>query len=188
MAAAVFVFTAGIAFAAPADARLETFHATKKTREGNAARIAKLLGRYRFAGDKREIEALDAAIDDAVSDMNIFVREIARRRLRRITEIPKTLGLSVHEGVLTVGVPNADYSAPLDGTPVKVKGPTGDMLTLRHDVIETARLRQSFFSEDGSRVNLCEIDNKERLRVHVRIRSEKLSKDLTYSLTFARKS
>lgn len=181
---------AGVAFITPAAARLKSLPAAKraKAHDANAERIAKLLGRYRFAGDKREVEALEAAIDDAVSDMNIFVREVARRKLRKITEIPKSLSLAVDDEVLTVEVASIDYSAPLDGSAVRVKGPTGDDLTLRHHVVKEARLLQSFENEDGSRINTCELDAKERLRVHVRIHSDKLENDLTYSLTFVKKS
>jgi hypothetical protein len=183
--AAVVVF----GWAAPASAdspRNSAAVAQTRAEEASAAKIAPLAGNYRFSGDPAEIRALERAIDAVVEDMNVLVRDVARRRLAKAAEIPPQLGLSLRGPVLTMQVAQKAYSAPLDGTAVAVVGPSGDSLQLRHSVVGDAKLMQRFDGDDGSRVNTCERLGAERLRVHVAIRSEKLPKDLNYSLTFTK--
>jgi hypothetical protein len=90
--------------------------------------------------------------------------------------------------MLTVRLPDAAYAAPLDGSEVTVEGPSGDPLTLRHQVVGDAKLRQLFDAEDGWRVNTCERLEGGRLRIHVTIHSPKLPKNLDYAITFAKAS
>jgi hypothetical protein len=145
-----------------------------------------LEGHYRFSGGEREIQARDQAIDDIVDGMSWLVRGTARSRLKKLNTIPRTITLDVHGDALTMTLPDAVYEAPLDGSPVRVKGPSGDPVELRHAVIGKDRLRQSFSDDDGIRVNFCDRRGDDHIRIVVVMRSDKLPKDLTYELTFRR--
>jgi hypothetical protein len=174
------------ATAVPARAESQLQSLASKGEAPEASQLETLTGSYRFIGGQAEIDALEAAIDDVVSDMNLLARGIARRRLRKASEIPAGLAISLSGRVLTVMIADAAYSAPLDGTAVKVRGPSGDSLMLRHRVLGKATLWQQFAGDDGIRVNTCERMAGKRMRVRVTIRSEKLPKALAYSMTFAR--
>lgn len=153
---------------------------------GGAAKVGEIVGRYRFVGGEAERAAREAAIDQVVSDMNVIVRGTARRRLAAASEIPAGLSLSLRGDLLTVRLPEGAYAAPLDGSVVKVAGPSGDPVSLRHQLVGDAGVRQHFDSDDGRRVNLCEPLADGRLRIHVTLHSPKLPKPLRYAMTFAR--
>jgi len=143
-------------------------------------------GHYRFAGGARELKARDAAIDEVVQEMSWIVRAAARKRLTRLNEIPRELTLRLGDEALTMVLPDAVYQAPLDGTPVMVEGPSGDDVVLTNRPIGSRRLRQRFTSDDGIRINVCDRRGDDGLVIRVQMHSDKLPKDLVYTLTFAR--
>lgn len=150
-----------------------------------AAEVERLEGRYRFSGGAAEHHALEAAIDDVVDDMNIFVRGAARRRLAKAATIPGEVALSLRGDELAVKLPDGTYAAPLDGSPVQVTSPSGDPVRLQHRVVGDAKIVQRFASEDGTQVNTCERLGDGRLRIQVAIHSPKLPKELRYAMTFS---
>jgi hypothetical protein len=158
-----------------------------KAKKPRPAQIEHLAGRYRFAGGQPEIDALEAAVDDVVGEMNILVRGIARRRLREVSKIPHRIAISLRGRMLTVTAAGALYAAPLDRSPVKVRGPSGDQVWLRHRDLGNGQLMQHFASDDGIRVNICRPLAGNRMRIHVTIHSDELPKDLSYAMTFSRR-
>ncbi len=145
-----------------------------------------LEGRYRFAGGRAEVDALHAAIDEATADMGVITRAVARRRLRKLNSIPAELRIDVRGNVLSMTLPDAHYTAPLDGTPVRAKSASGDPLVLQHELLGDAQVRQRFRAGDGERVNVCRPHRRRGLRISVQLASDKLPQDLRYTLTFAR--
>ena len=75
-----------------------------------------LLGTYRFAGGLEETQKVERAIDEAVDEMNLFIRGIARRRLREPNLPTDELRISLGGDTITVartGQPKV--SAPATG-------------------------------------------------------------------------
>lgn len=145
--------------------------------------VARFTGSYKHVGGAAELEARDKAIDDVVADMSFMKRGVARDKLREANPIAEKVVVSESQGTLTIAMDERSYTAPLDSTPVKVKGITGDLLDLTVRV--GAELEQAFEAEGKGRVNKYALEGN-RLTVQVRIHSESLPKELTYALTYER--
>ncbi len=147
--------------------------------------VKPFVGAYRYVGGKEERNARDRAIDQVVSELNFFVRGIARSRLEEATEIHSTLSITATKSFLRVKLGGRAYIAPLNGRPVKAIGLTGTEVTLRY-VIRQGSINQRFTAEDGGRDNRLTLKD-DHLIMHVRVYSERLPKDLEYRLTYQRR-
>lgn len=148
---------------------------------------AQTAGCYAYTGGEKQRAARDAAIEEVVKEMNILIRPIVRRRLEAANPIVQRLCFSVKEELLTVALDDRSYRAPLGGPPVKVRGITGDEFDLRHVIWEKA-IRQIFSGEDGGRVNTFPRSADGHLDMRVRVFSDRLPKDLTYTLSYEKKA
>ncbi|NUQ77964.1 MAG: hypothetical protein HUU21_30895 [Polyangiaceae bacterium] len=146
--------------------------------------LSPFLGSFRHAGGDKEREARDKAIDAVVDEMNIFVRGIARDKLKSSNAIPAALKISADASALTIALDNRVYTAPLDGRSVKVTGITGDKLDLRYRVTE-GRIEQNFKGDERGRVNTYSIEG-DKVVMQVRIYASQLPKDVKYKLTYKR--
>ncbi|NUP06711.1 MAG: hypothetical protein HOW73_11715 [Polyangiaceae bacterium] len=142
------------------------------------------LGKYRFKGGEKERAALEKAIADVVSTMNVLTRGIARDRLRESNVIPEVLTIDEAKKALTVAMDKRSYTAPVDGKVVKVKVLTGDEMDMSFAVRKDA-IDQSFKGEERGRVNTFKTDAKE-LSLRVRVYASRLPKELVYRLTYER--
>lgn len=144
-------------------------------------------GTFDFAGGDAEREAVLAAIDDVVAEMNPLARAIARERLREANRVPESIAISRDEDDFTIALDDRRYEAPLDGSPVEVVGVTGDKLTYRLSV-KHERVRQSFVGDKGGRENTLALRGEHGLALAVRVTSDSLPKPLAYRLTYRRKN
>jgi hypothetical protein len=147
--------------------------------------VRSLEGKYGYSGGEAERKALEDAVDDVVSEMNPFVREIARRRLLAANEIAQTLEVQVEGAHVTVAFDERSYTAELGGPAVKVTGVTGKRLSLTHR-LKGDKLVQKFDGAGGGRTNVFD-NNDQRVRINVKVSSDQLPKPLSYRLTFKRK-
>jgi hypothetical protein len=142
------------------------------------------LGAFKFIGGDAEREARDKAIESVVAEMSFLARGIARDKLKETNPIAAKLSFGATEKALTAALDSRSYTAPLDGSHVKVKGITGDEMKMCFKIRQGA-IDQQFSSEDKGRDNgFRYADNK--IVMHVRVRAEKLPKDLVYKLTYER--
>lgn len=142
-------------------------------------------GTYRFVGGKAQRDARDAAIDEVVSEMNLFVRGIARDRLRESNAIPTRITMQRSGESIAIAFDDRSYEARLDGTTTKVVGITGDTMKYRVQVLPRG-VRQSFDGEDGGRINTMKTGDEGRLDVQVEVHSSRLPRTLRYRLAFRR--
>jgi hypothetical protein len=140
------------------------------------------VGSYAFNGGDKEREAVDKAIDDVVSGMNILSRTIAREKLKSTNVVPAAIKISSDGTNLTISLDSRVYTAPLSGTSVKVTGITGDKLDLSYAVSE-GKIEQRFSGEGRGRVNTF-TRNGDKITMSVRVYSTQLPKDLKYKLTY----
>jgi hypothetical protein len=152
--------------------------------EESAEALGALAGAYAFAGGKAEREALEAAVDDVIADMNPLVRMIARRRLLAANEIAGKLTIRADGREVTVAFNERAYTAVVGGPAVEVTGITGDRLALTHR-LEGRKLVQRFDGTRGDRRNVLVLRSA-RIRLHVRVESDQLPRPLSYTLTFER--
>ena len=143
-------------------------------------------GEYKFTGGASERQALEAAVDDVVAEMNALARPIARSRLLDANPIASVLSIAADGSTVTVGFDDRRYTAVVGGPAVNVTGVTGDKVALTYRVAGE-RLVQRFKGPKGARKNAMSV-NAKRLRLNVKVTSESLPKDLVYKLTYTRKS
>lgn len=173
-----------------ASARHEVAADTPQPARGSAdtqkADAEQFVGTYAHVGGQAERDAVLAAIEGVVADMNIIARSIARDRLQASNPVPKKLAITRDGETLTVAFDEREYAAPLDGSSVEVVGVTGDRLEYRVTV-DGEQLRQSFVGSKGQRNNTMTRRDDKLLLVEVEVSSGSLPKPLEYSLTLERR-
>lgn len=148
--------------------------------------IKSMEGDYEFAGGDAEREQRKDAIDDAIADMNMLVRGVARKRLLASTAIPDRLEVSAKGTSVTVSFDDRLYTAALGAPPVVVTGTNGDDLDLTHR-LDGKRLMQEFVGPKGGRINALRKSGDE-IEVDIRVHSESLPGDVVYTLTYEAES
>lgn len=140
------------------------------------------VGTYKHTGGDKEREARDEAIEDVIASMNILSRTVAREKLKSANVIPAAISIASDGTNLTISLDSRVYTAPLDGSKVKVTGITGDKLDLSYSVT-ASKIEQRFTAEGKGRTNAF-TKSGETLVVNVRVHSTQLPKDLKYKLTY----
>jgi hypothetical protein len=143
-------------------------------------------GRYRFVGGTEEKGKVVRAIEKIVEQMNPFIRDMARDRLRKTNQVPEHVEIVRKNSRLLVKLGERRYVAPLDGSVVKVEGVTGETLRYRVDLGDSS-LQQDFQGPRGQRHNRFDRDG-ETLELGVVVSSDKLPESLKYTLTFEAES
>jgi hypothetical protein len=144
-----------------------------------------IVGTYRFVGGKSDRDALDAAIEGVVSEMNVLVRGIARDRLRESNAIPGKIKVLRNGDALSIAFDERTYEARLDGSATEVVGITGDTLRYHVELLPKG-VRQEFDGDGGGRTNTMSAREEGRLDVAVEVRSGRLPGPLRYRLAFRR--
>lgn len=141
-------------------------------------------GTFEFVGGEAERDGVDAAIDAVVSEMNVFIRSIARSRLSAANPVPSNVKIGPHPRGVEIMFDERKYVSELDGDYTRVVGVTGERVRYK---VETAkrRLTQVFVGDSGTRKNTFALTG-DRLVISVRVRSEQLPRPLEYRLTFRR--
>lgn len=145
-------------------------------------------GTFVLAGDRRELWAMDDAINRVVDRMNLFIREIARGEIRRHIEPERRIRFAM-AGADTLSL-SLDAWGPVQvrvgAPPIRTRGSNGEevALTLRY---AGGRLVQRSATPRGARTNVFALSSdRERLAMSVRITSDQLPADIRYRLTYRR--
>lgn len=151
--------------------------------------LQKYVGTYRYVGGDKEIEALDQAIDDVVSQMNFFIRGIARRRLRKPNMPSKKVTIAIENGEIVIDRPGQpEVSAPADGKPITWRHPDdGEVFEVRHGIDEKGVLYQRFKSDRSvSRNEFVLGEDGKTLTIHTEITADRLPAPLRFDMTYRR--
>jgi len=141
-----------------------------------------LTGRYRFVGGERESRAWQEAIEDVVVEMDLTVRGMARKRLLETNRIASEITLERRGNELTIRFDDQSYSGSMAGHPARAIT-TADGVRLSHRV-EDGQLEQIFEGEDGGRINTFCLEPDGRIRLRVRVFSDRLPRELRYQLSY----
>ncbi len=152
-----------------------------------AGPIAAFLGTYAYDGGDKERKARDKAIDAACSELSPLIRGIAREQLLAANAIASSIAFSADKKNVTVSADARNYRAPLDGSKVRVRVPTGDEMDLRY-AVKTGRVDQLFEGDDRGRTNRYTLGDDDVLVMGVRVFASQLPKDVLYKLTYRRAS
>lgn len=151
--------------------------------EGNAA----MAGAYVL--DRGQSDAVNRAIETAVSHLSFVTRPIARRRLRNTNQPYQRLVLAFGGGKISIAFDQRrPLVTPASGAQVDWIREDGEKLKISTEW-ESAVLEQTFRSDDGQRVNRFSLgaDGK-TLTVNVAVSSPRLPRPLTYKLVYTRAS
>ncbi len=129
----------------------------------------------------------DKAIDAACSELSPLIRGIAREQLLSANAIASSIAFSADKKNVTVSADARNYRAPLDGSKVRVRVPTGDEMDLRY-AVKTGRVDQLFEGDDRGRTNRYTLGDDDVLVMGVRVFASQLPKDVLYKLTYRRAS
>jgi hypothetical protein len=153
--------------------------------------LQRYVGTYQYVGGDEDIEALDSAIDGVVSQMNFFIRGIARRRLRKPNLPSKEVIISLENGQIRIDRPGQpEVSAPADGKPITWRHPDdGDVFEVRHGIDDQGVLYQRFKGERSvSRNDFVLGDEGRRLNIVTEITADRLPAPLRFEMSYRRVS
>ena len=71
--------------------------------------VDRLAGRYRFVGGQRERKAWEEAIEDVVVEMNLIVRGMARKRIRKTNRIADEVAIEHRDNQLSIRLDDHTY-------------------------------------------------------------------------------
>lgn len=145
--------------------------------------VDRFVGDYVHAGGQRDIDGRDAAIEELITDFNVVLRPIARKKLRDGNPIAKALEITVDGDLVTVAFDGKNDVANLDGTKTKIVGIQGDSLDYSVNV-NGSRLRQVYSGERGGRSNEIRVRSGGALKIAVEMTSSRLPRPLRYTLRY----
>lgn len=151
--------------------------------------LDRLVGVYHFVGGPEEVRQVERAIDEAVDEMNVFIRGIARRRLKEPNLPTDELRIFIQDGAITVartGQPS--ISAPANGNRVTWKNPrNGNELRVAHRISADGALEQNLVGDRGVSTNVFTLSEDGQLSMKTTVESEKLPSAIRFTTTYARK-
>jgi len=153
------------------------------------ATTAAWIGTFRHAGDTRERESLDSAIEAVVETFNLLLRPIVRNKLQDANAIPPTLTLRCDGDLLRAQIGDLPLLvAPVDGSQTIWRDQYGEDVAVRQHA-KPGELVQRFRGERGGRqIRYTTTSDGRTLTFRVTITSERLPWPLSYQLTYRRAS
>lgn len=150
--------------------------------------LSKFKGDYKFAGTRDDaMKVIGKAIDDGLSQVNIVMRTVIKKAIqgRKGTYI-ETISIDVPGDDIVIKL--ADYEVKTaNGKAKSVTSPDGKPTTVKHE-LKGSTLQQSFTGEEGSITNTFTLkDGGKILERKVTITSKRLSKPVTYQLSYKRR-
>ncbi len=147
-----------------------------------AAQDSGFTGAWKHASDS----GIAAAIEETVKDMNFIKRPIARGRLKDTNPAYQkvTMTLGAQEISIQYDARNP-IKTPANGTAVPWTREDGKTFQVTAKADGT-RLVQTFKNDEGERTNIWQLGADGKLTLSATVKSPKLPKPLTYSITFGR--
>ena len=148
-----------------------------------------LLGTYRFAGGKKEVREVERAIDEAVDEMNVFIRGIARRRLKEPNLPTDELRIALGGDTITVSrTGQPAISAPATGKRVPWRNPrNGNELEVSHRITPAGALEQKLIGDRGVSTNVFAVSADGKLSMKTTVSADKLPSAIRFTTTYLRK-
>ncbi len=127
----------------------------------------------------------DSGVERATDDMNVLIRGIARRRLRNSTPIHRRVVVSGTGATFRAQVGRYDLRWAPDNRPRAYRDPEGRELTARQS-LQNGRLRQVFWSDEGTLTHTLMARDPDTLILTVRIAADRLPADVVYRVRYRR--
>lgn len=144
-------------------------------------------GTWRVANVSSARQGRDRAVDRATDDMSIFVRGIARRRLRSGTPIHSTIQISGADASFRCKVGPYDLDFAADGRSHAFTDPFEDNEMQAKQRFRNGKLVQTMRGEDATLTHELSLsDDGETLTLKVKIESHHLPGDVVFRVRYRR--
>jgi len=144
--------------------------------------IDSLSAGYVHRGGAEDLKARDTAIEYTIGTLPGLFRPIARRRLKKVNVIFKSVVIDVRDKAVTVSVDGRPFAGTLGGPPSEVIGRKGKKLALTY-LARGDALVQEWVGENWSRTNIFRRAG-DRLVIEATIVADKLPRTLEYKLHY----
>jgi hypothetical protein len=147
--------------------------------------LSRLIGAYRYIGNLQSDEQrISEQIEDAISNMNSFIRRKARSKLENVNSIVKAVRIASKGDDVTVVLDDFTVTAPTDGSKRPIKTPNGESAQAFFHV-ESASLIQEIEQTRATRKNTFRFDKAGKLVMKVQETSSRLNSPVQYDLIYA---
>lgn len=166
-----------------------TAQQTAAAESPDGATESPLSATYEFVGGETETKAVEQAIDTAVEELNVFIRGLARRRLRDANLPASKLVISVGEKEATVDQSGRPpITAPIDAAPIEWKNPNnGNVLLVSSALPSNRTLEQRLKGDRGTSVLRYTLEeDRATLVLRTKITIDMLSKPFSFKTTYRR--
>ena len=135
--------------------------------------------------DRARSDDVNAAIEKTVRRTNVFIRSVARSRLRKTNPPYERITLTFSAGEARVGAgPGSPIVLPASGKAVRWKRPGGEVFMVSGRMSGSSYV-ETFEAKDGRRTNTFSV-NGERMNLDVIVTSPRLAAPLRYRLVYRR--
>jgi hypothetical protein len=148
---------------------------------GTGAAQERLLGSYTL--DPASSDDIKQAINLATKDLGFLVRPLARKRLRDLNPLSRTVSIErIGEEIEVVVNGEVRLRSPTDGRRMDWRYKDEQLVVMT--LLEGDVLTQTFVSEDGEKTNTYRALPDGNLTLDVRITSPRLRRPVQYKLVF----
>ncbi len=151
-----------------------------------AATLSRFAGSWHWVGGTTELRAIDDAIEACVKQMNLFIRPIARHRIRKpLLPSPEMVLVAAPGPTLQISRPDRPtVSIPANGQQIRWRDPGGDWFLISLGV-DGDMLQQRFEGTSSISFNSYSLDpSGANLKVHTRIVSKRLPAPIEFDTTY----
>lgn len=142
-------------------------------------------GAYLYSELKGDDERIERSIDEAIGEMGLVKRAIARKRLEDATRAFPRVELYFEGEEVLLRYSEKEFELPLDGRTVDATGLNGEAVDTSA-YIRGHDLHQAIHGDRGSRYMEFRFHADETMSVVNRIESEHLPGQVKYTLTYRR--
>lgn len=146
------------------------------------AQVLPFVGDFRDGAPEANLSGRDEAIEGVVAELNVMLRDLARRKIKEGNPVVQSLEVSLDGENVAVVADGRRRTAPLDGSVTSTVGATGVELEYRVSM-RGASFVEHFEGGGGTRTNVY-TRTSSGLRVKVIVTSPRLPKDLVYTLQY----
>jgi hypothetical protein len=147
---------------------------------------ARFTGTFNYVGGQRERDALNAAIERVVTQMNFITGPIARGRLREKNPVYPNIAIRFPPGQVMLVLAGRTWASPDNGAEAPARASNGDPVHTSQR-IDHDHIVQVIRSDEGIRRNEYWLwGDGNTLTLRVTVTSSRLPAPVRYSLTYRR--
>ena len=144
---------------------------------------------FAYAGGQAGRDAIEQAVDEAIADMNVLIRGIARKRLLEANAVIEHFAFALEgDPVVASYVGGRIIAAPRSGKSITWTDQYGEKIQVSHHYAD-GKLVQKMVGSKGRRTNIYRFsDDEQTMSMSVEIVAAQLPAAVRYRVTYRRAS